>query len=127
MSPKEDGDPGEGVLDVLTLLSSGGITVTVGGCPLLSIDSRGKEVNLEVQGVRKAGLRLSDLMKMEEQDTHLLRGAESLARRLSRLGWRLTLYDTGSRLLSVGSGESSLTGYVGLSPLKLRRLLDALI
>jgi hypothetical protein len=114
------------LIDLLSFLSSGGITVTVGGYPLLTIKSAEKAMEMEVQGVREAGLKLSTMIEQEEQDSNVLRASESLAGKLSKLGWRLTLYDKGNRLLAVGSGISRLTAHVSINPLQLRKLLEDL-
>lgn len=114
------------LVDLLSLLSSGGITVTVGGYPLLSINTGEKAIDMEVQGVKEAGLKLSTMIELEERDANALRASESLASKLSKLGWKLTLYDKGNRLLAVGSGISRLTAHVSVNPLQLRRLLDDL-
>ncbi len=125
--PSDKDGAGSGPLNLLSLLSSGAITVTVGGFPLLSIDSQQRTLDVEIQGAKEAGLKLSDLMeKQEGRESHPLRGAESIARELSRLGWRLTLYNEGSRAAVIGSGVSRLTGHMSVNPLKLKGLLDAL-
>lgn len=82
---------------------------------------------MEADGVREAGLHLKDLVKLEEGGRGgMLVGSMNATRTLSRLGWRLELYDEGERLFSMGSGVSRLTGRVGLNPLKLRKLLKIL-
>jgi hypothetical protein len=113
-------------LDLLSRVSSGGVTVTVGGFPLLSLDSGEKVVGVELRGVKEAGIRLSRLIRLEGREGSAIGGAESVAKKLSEMGWRLTLYDRGDRVASVGSGSSRLTGHVSINPLKLGSLLDAL-
>jgi hypothetical protein len=124
-SEDNDGAPA-GMLDLLPLLSSGGITISVGGYPLLSIDSKEKLLDFEIVGAREAGLRLSGLIRLEEGDVNVVTGSEAIARKLSRLGWKLNLYDKGGHLIALGSGVSRLTGHVSLNPMNLRRLRDAL-
>lgn len=111
---------------MLSHITSGGIAVTIAGYPLLSIDSGEREVGIEVQGARQAGFKLSEMVRLAEQGPHLLRGPQSLARELSRLGWKLTLYDRGDRVVSLGSGVSRFTGHVSVNPLHLKGLLDSL-
>jgi len=111
---------------MLSGLSSGGITVTIEGYPLLSIDSHDRTMALEVQGAKQAGIRLRDLVRLEAPGEGMLRGSESVAKRLSSIGWNLTLYDRGERILTLGSGASRLTGHVSVNPLKLRGLADLL-
>jgi hypothetical protein len=125
VSEDNDGAPA-GMLDLLPLFSSGGITVSVGGYPLLSINSREKLVDFEIVGAREAGLKLSGMIRLEEGDVNMITGSEAIARKLSRLGWKLTLYDKGGHLIALGSDVSRLTGHVSLNPMNLRRLRDAL-
>ncbi len=124
-SEDTDGAPAS-MLDLLPIFSSGGITVSVGGYPLLSLDSEEKQLDFEIVGAREAGLKLSGLIRLEEGDVNVLTGSEAIARKLSRLGWKLTLYDKGGHLIALGSGVSRLTGHVSLNPMNLRRLRDAL-
>lgn len=127
MKASEDDDRAHGgLLDLLPLLSSGGLTVSVGGHPMLSINSKEKLLDLEVVGAREAGLKLSGLIRLEEGDVNMLSGSEAVARKLSRLGWKLTLHDDGVHLVTLGSGVSRMTGHVSLNPMNLRRVLDAL-
>jgi hypothetical protein len=127
LKASEDDDRAHGgLLDLLPLLSSGGLTVSVGGHPMLSIDSKEKLLDLEVVGAREAGLKLSGLIRLEEGDVNMLSGSEAVARKLSRLGWKLTLHDDGVHLVTLGSGVSRMTGHVSLNPMNLRRVLDAL-
>ena len=115
-----------GVLHLLSLLSSGGITVTIARYPVISVDSSKKELGVEIQGAREAGLALADLLKMAVPGAGMVRGTESVARQLAELGWTLTLYDRGKRVLSLGSGASRLTGHVSVNPLNLKGLADAM-
>jgi hypothetical protein len=127
LKASEDDDRAHGgLLDLLPLLSSGGLTVSVGGHPMLSINSKEKLLDLEVVGAREAGLKLSGLIRLEEGDVNMLSGSEAVARKLSRLGWKLTLHDDGVHLVTLGSGVSRMTGHVSLNPMNLRRVLDAL-
>jgi hypothetical protein len=114
------------LLDILGFFSAGTLTVTVGGYPLLSVRSDQREVDLEVEGVQRAGLSLSELIKLEEEGKGTLITSEHIAKKLSSIRWRLTLYDRGSRILTMGSGVSRMTGRVRVNPLKLKRLLRAL-
>ncbi len=112
-------------LDLLSLLTSGEVIVTIGGYPLLSIRSDERALDLEVNGAKEVGLDLSKIVKLEG-GTNIFSGSELIARRLSSLGWKLTLYDKGSRLLTMGRGVSRLTGRITTSPLRLKRLLGTL-
>jgi hypothetical protein len=114
------------LMDILGLISAGRATITVKGYPLLSIHSESRKVDLEVKGAKEAGLDLSKIIRLHEGSGNILSGSESVARRLSTLGWRLTLYDRGSAVLTMGYGVSRLTGQIRTNPLKLLKLLKAL-
>ena len=114
------------LLDLLTLFSAGRVTVTVGGYPLLSIRSDEKEVDIDVSGAKKAGLSLSEVVKLEEGSESMLTASERAAKKLSSLRWRLTLYDAGAQILTMGEGVSRLTARVMVNPFRLKRLLEAL-
>jgi len=114
------------LLEVLGLAASGKATVSVGGRPLLSVDADRKTLDVEADGAGEAGLHLSDLVKLEEGKGGMIEGSMHVTDALSRLGWRLTLYAEGDRILSMGSGVSRLTGRISVNPLRLRKLLKAL-
>jgi hypothetical protein len=114
------------VLDLLALMPAGKATVTIGGRPFLSINSDEKTLEVEVDGAREAGLRLSDLVQLQEGSTGVLKGSRRTTEALSQLGWKLTLCSEGDRILTMGSGVSRLTGRIRVDPLKLKKLLEAL-
>ena len=111
--------------DALALLRSGKVTVRVGGVPLLSLRPEERELDVDVAGAKDAGLDLSRIVEVEAETPGLVRGVAHLGRHLSDLGWTLNLSDEGERLLSLGRGVPRVTGHVRLSPLHLRKLLDA--
>lgn len=125
-SQKEKDRPATTLLDALSLLSAGRLTVTLGGNPLLSARCGEKELDVDVSGAKEAGLALSKVVRLEGGGRNVLRGSESVAAKLSRLGWKLTLYDRKSRILTMGHGVSRLTGRVRVNPLRLKKLLGAL-
>ena len=114
------------LLDLLSLFSAGRVTVTVEGYPFLSIRSDDKQLDIDVSGARKAGVNLSEVIKLEEGSESILTASERAAKKLSSMSWRLTLYDTGTQILTMGSGISRLTARVRVNPLRLKRLLEAL-
>lgn len=114
------------LFDLLPTISSGSITVTVSGYPLVSIRSDKKELDLEVKGMKEAGLSLPGLIRLQEGRKGILSASGSIAKKLSDLGWRLTLYDRGGKLVTMGRGAPKLTGHIATSPLKLKKLMDAL-
>jgi hypothetical protein len=122
---KQQADP----LGLLSIFESGLLTASVNGLPLLKLDAESRTVDVEAVGVKECGIRLSEIIQLEgggKGVKALLKGSESSAKGLSEKGWRLTLYDGGSAILTVGKGVSRLTGYVHFSPLKLRRILKSL-
>lgn len=114
------------VVDPLSLLTSGRVEVTVGGAPLVSLRSDERAVDVRLEGVRGAGIDLSKIVELQEGSPGVVRGAGALARRLSDLGWTLTLSDAQGALVTMGQGVSRLTAHVKVHPLALRRLLAAL-
>ena len=113
-------------IGLLGLVPSGKATVSVKGRPVVTVDADRKAVDVEADGVREAGLHLADLVKLQEGRTGMIAGSVHVTGALARLGWKMTLYDEGERILSMGSGVSRLTGHVRLNPLKLRKLLKDL-
>ena len=113
------------LVDLLGLVPSGKATVRVGGRPVISVDADAKTLDVEAEGVADAGLHLTDLVRLQES-SGLTVGSARAAGVLSRLGWKLTLYAGGDRILSMGSGVSRLTGHVSVNPLRLRKLLKVL-
>lgn len=116
----------ESLLGLLALVSTGRATVKVAGQPVLSIDSDEKTLEVEADGAKEAGLRLSSVVRTSEGPSGMLEGSERVAGKLSNLGWRMTLLAGGDKVLTMGSGVSRLTGRISVSPLRLKKLLDAL-
>ena len=114
------------LIELLAFVPSGKATLTVAGRPLLTIDADKKTLDLEVEGVRQAGLRISDLVKLEEGSGNPIGGSLQMTGTLARLGWNLSLYLEGERIANMGSGVSRLTGHVSVNPFKLRKLLNAM-
>ena len=114
------------LVELLGLFPAGKATVSLQGRPVVTIDADQKTIDLEAQGVRDAGLRISDLVKLEEGGGGMLGGPMRVTGALARLGWKLSLYAEGDRVVTMGSGVSRLTGHVSVNPLKLRKLLDAM-
>ncbi|HYB07312.1 MAG TPA: hypothetical protein VEB87_04050 [Nitrososphaerales archaeon] len=114
------------LIEILGHVAAGKATVSVGGRPLVSVDADKKTLDVEVEGVGEAGLHLSDLIKLEEGRGGMIEGSMHVTGALSRVGWRLSLYAEGDRVLSMGSGMSRLTGRISVNPLKLRKLLRAI-
>jgi hypothetical protein len=116
-----------GMLHLLSLISSGKADITIGGRPLLAIRSEDKAIEVDIHGMKNAGIQLSDIINLEAGDEKSLPAASlGIAAKLSRLGWRLLLYESGEKVLTMGRGVSRLTGHISANPLKLRKLLAAL-
>jgi hypothetical protein len=114
------------LVDLLTLVSGGKATITVGGVQFVRLDGSQKALEIEADGARLAGLHLSDFAVVKGRPLGLLMGPVHIAGVLSDLGWKVTLCYGGERVLSMGKGSSRLAGRVTVYPLKLRRLLKAL-
>lgn len=112
-------------LDLLTLMPSGKATIKVNGRPFISINSDKKTLEVEASGAEAAGLRLSDFVKPRGGPVGMLEGSWRVVEELSSLGWKLTLYSNGDKLLAMGSGVSRLTGRIRVNPLRLKKLLEA--
>lgn len=114
--------------DLLGLISAGSATITVAGRPFLRLDSEGKSVELEADGAREAGLRLSAVVRLQGNETsaRTLQGSAHIADALARQGWRMILYVEGHKVLTMGAGVSRVTGRISVSPLSLKKLFDAL-
>lgn len=117
--------PSPTVVDPLSLLTSGRVVITVGGTPLVSLRSDERAVDVRLEGARDAGIEISKIVELQEGTPGVVRGAGVLARRLSDLGWTLTLSDAQGALVTMGQGVSRLTAHVKVHPLALRRLLAA--
>jgi hypothetical protein len=114
------------ILEFLDSVPAGKATVTVGGHPFVSLDADEKALEIEMEGASEAGLRLSELARLDRGFMGVLSGPFRVASALSRLGWNLTMYAEGDKVLSMGKGESRLTGRISANPLRLRKLLKAL-
>ena len=114
------------LVDPLALLSSGELEITVGGAPFLSLRPNQKEVEVRMEGAIAAGVRISAILEDQADRVGFVRGAGSLAKRLTSLGWTLTLSDQAGPLVTMGRAASRLTGHVSVHPLALRRLLAAI-
>lgn len=122
---------------MLSIFEYGSLSIGVSGLPLIRLDAESRSIDIEARGIKECGVKLSNLIAEENigdlkderrknKVGELLRNSEATASTLSKMGWSLSLYDGGDRLLTMGRGVSRLTGYVHFSPLKLRRIFDAL-
>lgn len=112
-------------VELLSLFESGVLAVTVNGRPLLKVDAESRSVESEVSGMRETGIKLSNLSDSGPGVLGLLKTSRSTAKDLYEKGWKFSLYDKGSRILSMGRGVSRLTGHIQVSPTKIRSILEA--
>ena len=97
MPSQKGGDP----LEFLSLFASGTVSINVNGQPLLKVDAESKSVDIDGPRVKECGIPLSKVIQLEagrKGVIGLLSGSRDTASRLSKQGWRLTLYDNGSEL-----------------------------
>lgn len=116
-------------LELLSLFRSGILTITVDGLPLVKISADSKSVDLEGKNVKECGVPLSRIIDLETNKKGLmglLIGSRTAAKRLTEKGWRMTLFDKGSKLVTLGKGASGLTGHINLDPTKARKILRTL-
>ena len=114
------------LVNLLSMFKSGGMTVSVNGTPSVVLDIDSKSLNLEAKGVKKSGLKLLNVTQEKGRGVlGLLKTSQSTAKKLSEMGWKVTLYDGRNVVLSMGSGTSRFTGNIYVNPLKLRRILDS--
>lgn len=112
---------------LLPLFRSGSLSVAVSGFPVLSIDCKSRSLDVEAKGLKETGLKLSQLAGHHGGLAGLLKASEPIAKKLAGDGWTLTIYEKGSRALTMGCKVSRLTGHIRANPLKLRRLLSDVI
>jgi hypothetical protein len=114
------------LIDLLAFVPAGKATVTVAGRTVLAVDADAKTMDVEADGAREVGISISDLVKAQGGTANMLEGSMHAVGVLSRLGWKVTLYADGEKILSVGKGVSRLTGGISVNPLGLRKLRRAL-
>jgi hypothetical protein len=114
------------LVDFLSIFKSGGMTLSVNGTPSVVVDVDSKSLNLEAKGVKKSGLKLLNVTQEKGRGVlGLLKTSQSTAKKLSEMGWKVTIYDGRNVVLSMGSGVSRLTGHIYVNPLKLRTILES--
>jgi hypothetical protein len=117
-------------LELLSMFESGVLSVQLNGYPFVKIDAVSHQLDLEAQGIKEFGLKLGELIKLEDSGEKGIKGiistSRSTARKLSERGWSLAIYDKGSSVLKMGRGVSRLTGHISVNILRLRGLLKNL-
>jgi hypothetical protein len=116
-------------LGILSIFVGGSLSVEIDGKPLFKLDAEKRSVDLEVQGVVETGLKLSKLKTSQDKRLGLLgllKTSRETAKDLSDVGWKMSLSDKDSTVLTMGSGVSRLSGRIRANPLKLRRVAKIL-
>ena len=114
------------LLDILALVSAGRATVNIGGLQFIKVNGDEKTLDVEMDVAKRAGIRPSNLAKVNGGRLSVLTGPIGIAGVLSQAGWKLNLRAGGEVVLSMGKGSSWLTGRITLNPLKARKLLKVL-
>jgi hypothetical protein len=115
-------------INLLSMFESGSLHVGINGRPLLKVDAETRSLDVEVAGIKETGIKFSKIKTSEDQSLGiqgLIKTSRETARELSDIGWKLSVYDKGKSVLTMGSGVSRLTGRISANPLRLRRLLSA--
>jgi hypothetical protein len=117
-------------IELLSIFQSGVLSVQVNGFPFVKVDAETRSLDLEAQGIKESGIKLSGLMKLEGGEDKGIRGiistGGSTARKLSERGWSLAIHDKGSTVLKMGHGVSRLTGHIQVNIFRLRKILQSL-
>jgi hypothetical protein len=116
-------------LKLLSLFESGMMTVEVEGYPLLKLNGDEKSLEVEAQGLKESGLRITEFLSPEKRRMgirEMIKDSEEFARELSIEGWTVTLYDRGKDILRIGRKAPKLTGHIEFNPLRFREILDDL-
>ena len=109
---------------LLDAISKGKVTISVDGKPLMSLDKDSKSLDLEISGLERAGLKISDLFKARHGGKKSYLTSPAIIRKFVKNGWKFSLYDKGYRLITAG-GTSRLGPRLRFSPLRLDRILKA--
>jgi hypothetical protein len=115
-------------INLLSIFESGSLHVGINGRPLLKVDAQSRSLDVDTAGMKETGIRLSKLKTSEDHNLGiqgLIKTSRDTARGLSDVGWKLSVYDKGKSVLTMGSGVSRLTWRISANPLRLRRLLNA--
>ncbi len=111
------------IVDGLSDILSGTLTVTINNLPTLKINGELKTVDVELRGLEESDLHLSSIFPETKKNLYeSMKDSTGLAQALYKDGWNLRIFDDGERLLSMGRGITPLTGHVWLNPLKLTKL-----
>lgn len=110
---------------MLNMINKGKITISIDGKPVMSLDRNSKSLELEISGVEKTNLRLSNLFEAKTIKGRIFLETSQLVKKFTKDGWMFSLYDRGERLLTT-STPSKFGLHLRFNPLKLRRILRVL-
>ena len=110
---------------MLNMVNKGKITISIDGKPIMSLDRNSKSLELEISGVEKTNLRLSNLFEAKTIKGKIFLETSQIVKKLAKEGWIFSLYDRGERLLTT-STPSRFGLHLRFNPLKLRRILRVL-
>ncbi|MFZ1075954.1 MAG: hypothetical protein WAN47_00825 [Nitrosotalea sp.] len=110
---------------ILNMVNKGKITISIDGKPIMSLDRNSKSLDLEISGVEKTNLKLSNLFEAKTIKGRMFLEASQLVKKFTKDGWMFSLYDRGERLLTT-STPSRFGLHLRFNPLKLRRILSVL-
>ncbi|MGI0047257.1 MAG: hypothetical protein ACREBB_08725 [Nitrosotalea sp.] len=110
---------------ILDAINQGKVTISIDGKPVMSLDRNAKSLELEISGLEKTNLKISNLFKTKTVKGKMLLESSYLVKKFTKNGWRFSLYDKGERLLTT-STPSKFGSPLHFNPLKLRRILRIL-
>lgn len=111
-------------LDLIEQLSGGKVSIRWDGVPWVEIDADHRNLEVDVTPVKDLTKDLPRLLLSGGLGE--MRQGLAVPRRLSELGWRVTLKVGKRPLAQLGRGSSSLTGNVRVEPRGLPALLRLL-
>jgi hypothetical protein len=121
--------PGSDLIQFLSFFESGTLSIRLNGFSLFKVDAESRIVEVEASEMKEYGLRLTKLTEVQTGQKgwrSMLKGTMSIAKELHNRGWMFKLYDGKECIVTMGQGVSRLSGYIGLNPLKIRRILKYL-
>lgn len=109
---------------MLEAIDKGKITISVDGKPLMALDRNSKSLEIEMSGLERMDMKISDLLVAERHRGRVLLKSSEMLIKYAKNGWRFSLYDKGERLVTAG-GPSRFGPRVRFNPLRLKRILKA--
>lgn len=110
---------GERLLDAI---NQGKITISIDGKPIVSLDTSAKSLELEMSGLEKIDLKISNLFVTRTSRGKMFLHSSRLVKKFAKNGWNFSLYDKGERLVTAG-GRSRFGPRLLFNPLKLKQIL----